>query len=569
MAARKLDLVLMWHMHQPDYRDYATGEYTQPWVYLHALKDYSDMAAHLERHPGMHAVVNLVPILLDQMEDYVEQYATGRIRDPLLRLLQPTEERPLTEAERQLIMERCFAANHEKMVKPYPAYKRLLELHRVFNGDAPHNLAYLSDRYFYDLLVWYHLAWTGETVRRGSELVTRLMSEGGNFKVADRRALFEFIGEVIRGIIPRYAALAEQGRVELSTTPHYHPLAPLLLDFATAREARPTMELPTASHYPGGQARVQFHIDSALESHRRRFGTEPAGIWPAEGAVCAQLVDMFGAAACAWTASSEGVLVQSLRAGRTIKVAEDWPAQRERCLYRPWRLRSGGPALFFRDDRLSDLIGFEYAKWHSRDAALNLIAELDGIAMRAAPDTTPLVSIILDGENCWEHYPYNGFYFLETLYAALESHPRLRTTTFKAVLDEGRHIPASLDRLVAGSWVHADFGTWIGSRDKNAAWDLLVTAKQCYDLVLNSGRLDEGARAAAMRQLASCESSDWFWWLGDYNPPEAVEAFDRRYRANLGHLYELLKLPRPHTLDIPISRGAGQPESGGTMRRAS
>ena len=47
----KLDLVLLWHMHQPDFRDHATGEYAQPWVYLHAIKDYSDMAAHLENHP--------------------------------------------------------------------------------------------------------------------------------------------------------------------------------------------------------------------------------------------------------------------------------------------------------------------------------------------------------------------------------------------------------------------------------------------------------------------------------------------------------------------------------------
>ncbi len=566
---RKLDLVLMWHMHQPDYRDYATGEYTQPWVYLHAIKDYSDMAAHLERHTGIHAVVNLVPVLLDQLEDYAEQYVSGRVRDPLLRLLQRDDRTPLSHAERRLITDRCFAANHEKMVEPYASYRRLLELHHLFNDYGSEAQAYLSDHYFYDLLVWYHLAWTGETVRRNFEIVTRLMSEGTTFAAADRRALFDLIGQVVTGIVPRYAALARQGRIELTTTPHFHPLAPLMLDFASAREARPTFPLPATPRYPGGQARVQFHIDSAMREHTRRFGGAPLGVWPAEGAVSASLVDLLGRSGCAWTGSSEGVLANSLQASRTIAVSEDWAAQRASWLYRPWRQRSGGPVMFFRDDRLSDLIGFEYAKWHSRDAALNFIAELDGIAARAEANETPLVSVILDGENCWEYYPYNGFYFLEALYAALEGHASIRTTTFNAVVHDDTRTITPLDRLVAGSWVHGDFGTWIGSRDKNLAWDLLSVAKRCFDLVIGSGRLNESERRAAYRQLASCESSDWFWWMGDYNPPAAVAEFDRLYRANLTHLYDLLKLPPPHALSVPISHGSGEPETGGTMRRAT
>jgi alpha-amylase/alpha-mannosidase (GH57 family) len=565
----RLDLVLMWHMHQPDYRDYATGEYTQPWVYLHAIKDYGDMAAHLERHTRIHAVVNLVPVLLDQLEDYAEQYASGRIRDPLLRLLQRDEQTPLSDADRRLIIDRCFAANHEKMVEPYAPYRRLLELHHLFNDYGSEAQAYLSDHYFYDLLVWYHLAWTGETVRRNSEIVTRLMSEGTTFSAADRHALYDLIGEVVTGIVPRYAALARQGRIELTTTPHFHPLAPLMLDFASAREARPSFPLPATPRYPGGQARVQFHIDSAMREHTRRFGSAPLGVWPAEGAVSAGLVDLLGRSGCAWTASSEAVLAQSLQASRTIAVSEDWPAQRARWLYRPWRQRSGGPVMFFRDDRLSDLIGFEYAKWHSRDAALNFIAELDGIATRTEANDTPLVSVILDGENCWEYYPYNGFYFLEALYAALEGHAAIRTTTFKAAVEDDAHKATPLDRLVAGSWVHGDFGTWIGSRDKNLAWDLLSVAKRCFDLVIGGGRLNESECRAAYRQLASCESSDWFWWMGDYNPPAAVAEFDRLYRANLTHLYELLKLPPPHALSVPISHGSGEPEGGGAMRRAT
>ncbi|HKO88917.1 MAG TPA: glycoside hydrolase family 57 protein [Burkholderiales bacterium] len=564
--AHRLDLVLMWHMHQPDYRDYVSGEFTQPWVYLHALKDYSDMAAHLERHRNMRAVVNLVPVLLDQIEDYAEQFAAGEVRDPLLRLLRRDEGTSLSENERQFIVDTCFNANHEKMVVPYPAYQRLHDLLASLERHHPDAVLYLSDRYYYDLIVWYHLAWTGETVRRNAEIVTQLISIGMAFTQQQRLALYNLIGEIVSGIIPRYAALAQSGRVELSATPHFHPLAPLLLDFSSAREARPSFPLPTARTYPGGQARVRFHVEAAMDSHTKRFGKKPEGVWPAEGAVSTAFLNLLGDMGCRWTASSEGVLANSLRSGAEA------PVDSEHWLYQPWKLRSGGPVVFFRDDRLSDLIGFEYAKWHSRDAALNFMAELEAIAEKVGNEDSvkpPLVSVILDGENCWEYYPYNGFYFVEALYAALEMHERIRSTTFAEVVNTRSHMPASLDKLVAGSWVHGDFGTWIGSAEKNKAWDLLVEAKHCFDLVIESGRLNEEEVQAAARQLASCESSDWFWWLGDYNPAEAVARFDQLYRDNLARLYRLLKLPEPHVLTQALSKGSGTPEAGGAMRRAN
>jgi alpha-amylase/alpha-mannosidase (GH57 family) len=564
----RADLVLLWHMHQPDYRDYATGEFRQPWVYLHAVKDYADMAAHLEHHPGVKAVVNLVPVLLDQIEDYAEQFATGRIRDPLLALLARDESTPLTRAERELVVTWCFRANHEKMVHPYPAYKGLHDLFVALERQGRDPTEYLSDRYCYDLVTWYHLSWTGETVKRSSELVARLMTVGMGFTHADRRALFELVGEIVSGTIPRYARLAASGRVELSTTPHYHPLAPLLVDFRSAREARPELDLPVAEAYPGGLGRVRAHLEGALASHARRFGAPPVGVWPAEGAISAPLIDLVASRGCRWTASGEAVLAGTLRnAGGAAPAGPHDP-------YRPWRTPSG-LTCFFRDDRLSDLIGFEYSKWHSAEAAASFVAELEKLAARATADDTPLVSVILDGENCWEFYPYNGFYFLDSLYGKLESHPFVRTATFAEMVAEPpngarpRARAGGLPRVSAGSWVHGDLTTWIGSPEKNHAWDLLVAAKQCFDLVVASGRLTADEVAAAERQLADCEGSDWFWWMGDYNPAFAVASFDALYRASLARLYRLLKLPVPAALAHPISRGAGHPELGGTMRRAS
>jgi alpha-amylase/alpha-mannosidase (GH57 family) len=569
---KPLRLVLMWHMHQPDFRDIATGQFTQPWVYLHALKDYTDMAAHLENHAGVHAVINLVPILLDQLEDYADQFATRRLRDPLLQLLTREDLDTLTSDERERILNQCFRANHSKMIEPYTPYKRLRELYQHAVSIEADPARYLSGQYLADLLTWYHLSWTGETIRRKEEAVVRLMTRGDNFSHADRMTMFEVIGAQLQDIVPRYRRLAATGRVELSTTPHYHPIGPLLLDFGCAREASPQAPLPAADHYAGGRSRVMWHLENARHSHRERFETLPAGVWPAEGALSTPFLKLLAEHGVAWTASGERILVNTLRkAGAPADQQHDY-------LYRPYSAKFEKHQIycFFRDDRLSDLIGFEYKAWRGSDAAAHFIAQLNDIRAGAG-DESPVVSVILDGENAWEYYPYNAFYFLDELYRSLEAHPEIRTVTFSEVLadPEPEATPSfstlvrPLPELVSGSWVYGDLSTWIGSEQKNRAWDLLASAKQSYNLVMASGRLNEDEMQAASRQLAICEGSDWYWWFGDYNPAESVAVFDSLFRANLGNLYKLLQLPAPTQLSEPISRGGGHPDLGGAMRRAA
>jgi alpha-amylase/alpha-mannosidase (GH57 family) len=568
---KPLDLVFLWHMHQPDYRDYSTGDFVLPWVYLHAIKDYSDMAYHLEQHPGVKAVVNFVPILLDQLEDYEQQFASGQIRDPLLRLLVRENLNDISIEERQLILESCFRSNLSKMVAPYPSYKRLFDMFKMIESNGQVALSYLSGQYMADLLTWYHLAWFGETVRRENDVLIQMMSKDENFTFADRKLIFDLIGTVISGIVPRYRKLAESGQIEISATPHYHPLAPLLLDFNSARECEPESSLPQAVCYPGGKSRVESHILSTIKSHHARFGVTPQGIWPAEGAVSTPLLEVLAGQKCRWVASGEGVLANSLRKAGSLSDRADY-------LYRPYRLQGAANSVscFFRDDRLSDLIGFEYSNWNGKDASNNFVAQLDDIANHAREGETPLVGIILDGENAWEYYPYNGYHFINDLYTALEKHSTIRTTTYSEYLDESAAVDALnfaktgvLPGLVAGSWVYGTFSTWIGSADKNHAWDLLCMAKQSYDRVMAAGRLSAKEKKEAEKQLSSCESSDWFWWFGDYNPSDAVGSFDRLYRHNLMQLYRLLNLPVPANLNYPISQGGGQAEGGGTMRRGS
>lgn len=565
----KIDLVFLWHMHQPDYRDHSVAgapEFVLPWVYLHAIKDYCDMAAHLERHPKVRAVVNFVPVLAEQIEDYAQQFKSGEFRDPLLRLLATPEGTALELEDKRKILDACFLANHATMLDPFPDYQRLHALFGSLGNPACGDpiLDYLSDGYYLDLITWYHLAWSGESERRKEKLLQELIAKGHNFSCADRMALLAWMGRTLNDLLPRYAALAKRGQIELSCTPQTHPLSPLLLDLRAGQETVPEAEAPTAAEYPGGAARVHRHIVAARESHTRRFGTPPTGMWPAEGAVSTEFARQMAAEGVRWIASGEGVLHNSLnRAGMKV----EHPA------WQPWKLdRAPGMTMFFRDEHLSDLIGFEYGKWHSGDAAHHFVEQVANTASLAPAaeheqQQRPMVAVILDGENAWEYYPYNGWYFFDELYTLLEKNTLIHTTTFAAMVAERPAPNATLPALTAGSWVYGTLSTWVGDPAKNRAWDLLAAAKTAYDAAFPE--LNSAQKTAAEQQLAICESSDWFWWFGDYNPGPSVESFDRLYRRNLANLYRCLKLEPPSQLDTPISAGGGHAEGGGTMRRAT
>ncbi|MEW5904244.1 MAG: glycoside hydrolase family 57 protein [Pseudomonadota bacterium] len=572
LTDKKLRLVLCWHMHQPDYRDYLSGEYTLPWTYLHAMKDYTDMAYHLEQHPQVRAVVNFVPILVEQLQDYERQFASGEIRDRLLRMLAREDLDHLDDADRRYILDSCFKSHHSKMLQPYRAYQHLYDLNSLLEGHGRESVTYLSGQYLADLLTWYHLVWTGESVRRDRELVARLMAKGAQFTYAERMELFHLIGELIAGIVPRYRKLAERGQVELSTTPYNHPILPLLLDFNVAHDSEPEAPLPQgANNYPGGLRRAQAHLARAMESHQRNFGMTASGMWPSEGSVSRATVKLLGEHGCRWTATGQAVLAHSLQResnGAPLPEKLDY-------LYKPYTLTDSGKPVycFFRDDYLSDRIGFEYAKWKGDDAAADMVRMLEEIYQHARGEHDLVVSVILDGENAWEYYPYNAYYFLSELYARLADHPCIVPSTFSEVVQEaarpgGRVACGELRQLVAGSWVYGTFSTWIGSPDKNRGWNLLCEAKRSYDIVANSGRLTAEELQLATEQLADCEGSDWFWWFGDYNSAQSVASFDGLFRKNLANLYRLLKLEPPEELQHVISVGGGDPAAGGTMRRS-
>lgn len=549
-----MNVVLCWHMHQPEYRDLHSGIYQFPWTYLHAIKDYVDMAAHLEAHPRARAVVNFAPVLLDQIADYTAQIEAyfnngAALRDPVLAALAAAS--PPVDAA---LLAQCLRVNRRRVIERFPAYTRLATIVHALEHD-PAAVIYAAPQLVSDLAVWYHLGWLAETQRRGDARVLRLQEKQQNYSADNRLELLQIVLELLRSIVPRYRALAQAGQVELALSPYAHPILPLLLEFGSARAAMPAVALPAAPAYPGGEERAHWHIQRGLETFERHFGLRPAGCWPSEGCLSPATLALLAGAGFRWTASGESVLRNSLGAA-TAEAA----ANRHRVF------RSDGIAIdcFFRDDGLSDLIGFNYADWHSDDAVANLIHHLEEIAARCEHPDDAVVSIIMDGENAWEYYPENGYHFLHRLYQQLSAHPQLRLATFSEVLEQQPQ-RAPLPALVAGSWVYGTFSTWIGEPDKNRGWDMLVEAKLAYDEVLAGGALTAAQREAAALQLAVCEGSDWFWWFGDYNPAAAVSDFERLFRLHLANLYRCLGRAVPAALAAVISRGGGAPERGGVM----
>ncbi len=568
----RVNFALCWHMHQPWYQQGLDGEYQLPWVYLHAIKDYADMVAHLEAHPKMKVVVNFAPVLLEQLDDYARQLGNWldnrqKMQDPMLNLLAGATQIPANMHERYQLLCDCQRAHAPKMIEPYPAFKSLLSpvkfmfpRHECAEKDTEF-LQYLDSQYFVDVLVWYHLAWLGHSLKQ-SATAQRLIEKESMFDEFDRHELIRLFHDCIADLIPRYRKLAERGQIELSMTPYGHPIIPLLNDMENMRCAQPKDPMPSCAPYPGGAERSRWHIQHGIDCFEHYFGIRPQGIWLSEGAISEDAIAMIEEFDFKWTASGEGVWRSS------IHMSDHDPEviHSKRALFHSYQLKDYAPKIFFRDDGLSDLVGFEYSKRNSVEAANDLVQNLVNISDFLGDSAgRHVVTIILDGENAWEYYPHNGYHFLNHLYEQLSDHTRIRTACFSELID----LPMchDLEELCAGSWVYGSFSTWIGNEDKNRAWDLLAEAKLAYDAVIEQGTLDHESQQRATRQLAICEGSDWFWWFGDANPSGSVSDFDQLFRIQLKNLYELLQLSIPAVLDEPVSIGGGSAENAGTMVR--
>lgn len=566
----KTKVVFLWHMHQPDYRDIVTGEYYFPWTYLHAIKDYVDMAAHLEEYPAAKAVVNFAPILLEQLDDYAQQiqshlHSHTPIKDVVLAsLVEPQLPTPGSAAFCDLA-KKYLRANRERMIDRFPVFKELAEIvHSLV--EQPFLSRYLNEQFLIDLGMWYHLSWMAEIVRRKDDRIIRLQNKERGFTFEDRRELLAIIGELIASIGPRYRQLSDSGQIELCMSPYAHPIVPLMIDLNSAKQAMPHVTLPEATHYPDGRNRAKWHLHEGIKTFESYFGKRPRGCWASEGGLCDDTLKLLHETQFDWAATGDSVLHNSLRAHENAAVMNSLQASNN-SLHRAFEFANTEINTFFRDDGLSDLIGFKYSTWHSDDAVNDLLGHMVTIANASNDPKNTVISVIMDGENAWEYYPENAYHFLSTLYRCLIEHPQLELSTYSEILDQQNPEQVKVPHLVAGSWVYGTFSTWIGDKDKNRGWDMLCEAKQHVDAALGKNSFTPDQLAQIEKQLALCEGSDWFWWFGDYNPSQSVSDFEYLYRRHLTNLYALIKQPAPAYLTQVISVGTGDQANGGVMRQ--
>jgi len=536
-----LHVAFLWHMHQPYYKDLVADRYVLPWVLLHGTKDYHDMVQVLEGYPGIRQTFNLVPSLLAQIADYAE----GRARDGYVDLTL-RDAASLSDEEKVRLLTDFFHAHPPTMIQPHPRYRDLLTKR---GPDAePERLAraarYFSAQDLTDLQVWFNLAWVDPTFHRSDPTIRGLVDKGRDFTAADKHALVERQRAILGMIVPAYRAGLERGQVELTTTPFYHPILPLLCDTDVAREALPHAPLPTAFRHPED---AEEQVRRAVRYHTDLFGRAPRGMWPSEGSVSEAILPIAARAGIEWIATDEEVLRASQRLAP--------PAAGDH--FRPYLLERDGTRLsiLFRDHRLSDRIGFDYATWDPEDAAADFAAALHRIRRSlGGADRPPLVSLILDGENCWEYYPGDGEDFLHALYRRLEADPDLVCTTVSGHLDD--HPPGDrLPRLFAGSWIHHDFEIWIGREEDNLAWERLRETREA--LAAFAAEPPEGFDPERLRMaweaLYIAEGSDWCWWYGGQHAGMLAE-FDALFRRHLMNVYERIGLPVPDALEVPILR---------------
>lgn len=525
-------------MHQPCYKDLVSGEYRLPWTRMHALKDYYGMVQILDEFPHMRQTFNLVPSLLMQ----VEEYAAGQAADPFLRCaLKPAEE--LSEEEVRFILQYFFQATRQ-LISRFPRYLQLREAWRTADGNYRHARNIFNAEAIRDLQVLSQLAWFDEEVLAGDPEVAELVAKGRDYTPQDQQLMGRKQQEILARVIPAYRELARRGQIEISATPYYHPILPLICDSDIARVSNPHAPLPRRFRFPQD---AKLQLERARIYVEQKIGVRPVGLWPSEGSVSDEALALAAEAGYRWAATDNGVLARTLGA----------PASPD-ATYRHyvWKKGRHRMSMIFRDHYLSDLVGFVYSRMAPADAAADFLHRIrDNCAPMLSAGRDVLVPVILDGENAWEHYERNGRPFLRELYRRIGAEPNMEALTVSEAL---QRVPdQTLDHIFPGSWIGANFDVWIGFEEDNKAWELLLDARQTYDAALDSDVPPED-RNLALEELLIAEGSDWCWWYGPHHHSENRIEFDQLYRDHLANVYRALKRTPPPELSRPILRAAVQ-----------
>lgn len=539
---KPLLVTFLWHMHQPYYKNVETNKFILPWVRLHAVKDYYDMVAILDKYPRIKQNFNLVPSLLLQLEEYLSG-TTDHFMDLTLK-----DASKLSEDERVFVLFNFFMANWETMVYPNARYSFLLK--KRGENTNPDEIKKIHARFtveeLRDLQVWFNLAWVDPYFDGLFPEIRKLKEKGERFTEDEKKMLIDTHMKIIAMTIPKYAEAAKSGRVELSTTPFYHPILPLVHDTETAKECLPGWSMDIRYSHPE-DARAQ--VEKALSYFEKKFGARPSGMWPSEGSVSEPVLAMLAECGVKWAATDEEILRKSLQKSGD-------PDNLPHTIYKPYAFNRDGKEInmIFRNHYLSDLIGFSYQSWDAKEAAAHFIRELRNIK-NSLNGEEGVVNVILDGENAWEYYPNDGRDFLEALYSALSECNDIETVTVSEAVARV-HPKPYLKKIHPGSWINSDFYIWIGHEDDRKSWRLLARARA--DLV-NWGSEHPGETeklAKAWEEIYTGEGSDWNWWYGDDHSSKNDTEFDNLYRLHLMNVYKITGMQVPEEFFNPIAKGS-------------
>ncbi len=506
---KKLSLNFLWHMHQPYYKDDLKEQILMPWVFLHAIKDYYDMLWYLQKYPKIKATFNFVPSLLLQLKEY----ENPNVNDKFLQTIKK-EVASLDKDQKEYLLEYLFLSNKKNMINPLPRYRELfLKKDKNF-----------SDSQFLDLEVLFLLSWCGNYLRQNSKVVKTLLNKGSNFTQKDKITLLDSLSKFIKQIIPYYKSLMQQKQIDISTTPFNHPISPLLFDMQNAKLANSQTKLPKYQRSLKDDAILQ--LDSAIEYYDEVFSNRPKGFWPAEGAISYEFLQELANRDILWVGTDEDILYKSGHFEKSDIYKNNFLKFKDKKI-----------ALFFRDKTLSDLIGFTYSGWDEDSAVNDFIRRLKTIHDNNL-DTKCVVSVILDGENAWEHYKDNAIHFFDKLYTKLQECDWIEYRLFDEVLKDQDIASNTLLDIKSGSWINANFDIWVGHKEKNLAWDLIYKTKDDFEKVKNS--LDNSTLKKIENEFLIAQSSDWFWWYGDDHHTDLALSFDGLFRAHLINIYTLM-----------------------------
>src|SRR5271156_6547725 len=547
----QLRVVVLWHQHQPFYKDLVTGQYRLPWTRLHALKDYYGMVKLLDEFPQVHQTFNLVPSLIAQIQDYV----SGDAEDPFLRVASKPAK-GLTEGERRFALQYLFQAHPVNVVGRYPRYRELLEKFRGAGDTAELAEKHFQAQDYTDLQVLSQLGWFDEYFLAEKD-IAELIHKERNYTLEDQRFVFARERELLGRVLPVHAEAAKKGLIEISTSAFYHPILPLVCDTDMGAVSSPGLPLPQNRYRRPDDAREQ--LLRGLDLHEEVFGLRPQGVWPSEGSVSEEVFTIAHQLGVQWMATDEGVLARTLGVNFSRDGHGHLNSDGAHRLYTVYRYENADTRLnlLFRDHTLSDLIGFVYSGMPPQDAANNLIHKIKESAKPVIDGgQDAVVSIILDGENAWEYYPHSGREFLRRFYDGLQKDAGMEAVTVTEAIARHKNV-SPLKSLVPGSWINANFNVWIGAPEDNKAWDYLYHARNFYEQAAPGAT--EQQRKLAFEEIMIAEGSDWNWWYGPEHHSANDREFDELYRKHLSNVYQALGGTPPDYLAQPIIGGAARP----------